>query len=154
MKDLEKSKRNTHRAMNFEQYAAEGVRFINEVAQELNVGYDSAARITRAVLHAVRDRIPADDAIEFAQGLPMAIKGIYIDRYDISNVPVAIRNPDEFIYFVRYKAGRSSRFDFPDHDSVEDGIAAVFRVLERNMDYGQVEQIKHMMNDEIAYMFY
>ena len=43
--------KNKHRTMNFEQYAADGNRFINEVALELETDHNRAARITRAVLH-------------------------------------------------------------------------------------------------------
>jgi uncharacterized protein (DUF2267 family) len=138
------------RALNFERYAAEGNRFINEVAMELDVDRNRAARITRAVLHAVRDRIPPNDAVEFGQGLPMAIKGVFFDRYDLSDVPVVIRHPEAFFDFICSKDGDSAYRDFPDKQSVEEALRGVFRVLERNMDYGQVEQVKHMMNREIV----
>lgn len=143
-----------HRSLNFEKYAAEGNHFLNEVAHELDCDRNYAARVTRAVLHAVRDRIPPDDAVQFAQGLPMAIKAVYFDQYNLSQVPVVIRHPEDFIDFVRYKDGESGRRDFPDNTDVEDAIAAVFRVLERHMDYGQVEQIKRVFNDEMAYLLY
>ena len=138
------------RAMNFERYAAEGNHFINQVAAELDVDRNRASRITRAVLHALRDRIPPNDAVEFAQGLPMALKGIFFDRYDLSDVPVIIRHPDAFFDFICSKDGDSAYRDFPDRQAVEEALRAVFRVLERTMDYGQVKQVKHMMNREIV----
>lgn len=144
----------THRSLNFEKYASDANYFVHQVADELDIDRNSAARITRAVLHAVRDRIPPVDAVQFAQGLPMALKGVFFDQYDVSHVPVLLRHPGEFIDYVCYKDGRSAVRDFPYREFVEDAIAAVFRVLERNMDYGQVEQIKRMMNTEIAYLFY
>jgi uncharacterized protein (DUF2267 family) len=140
------------RTMNFEAYAAEGNRFIREVAFEMNADRDRAARVTRAVLHALRDRLPADDGVQFGQGLPMAIKAVYFDQYDISKTPVVIRRPNQFLDFIAYKAGMSSVIDFPDRESAEEGLRAVFRVLERHMSFGQVEQIKHMLNREIMEM--
>jgi uncharacterized protein (DUF2267 family) len=98
-------------------------------------------------------QIPPVDAIQFAQGLPMAFKGIYINQYNPSHAPVLLRHPGDFVDDVCYNDGRSAVTDFPHPRFVEDSIAAVFRVLERHMDYGQVEQIKRMMNDEIAYLF-
>ena len=83
--------------MVFENYAAEGNRFLHAVAYELNCNAAKAARATRAVLHALRDRLPPDEAIQFAQGLPMVLKGIYIDQYDISETPVVIRSPKKFL---------------------------------------------------------
>lgn len=148
--DEEYPSHNRHKSMNFEAYASEGNRFIHEVAYEMGADRNRAARVTRAVLHAIRDRIPADDAIEFAQGLPMALKGVFIDGYDISSTPVRIRSREKFIDFIYSKDGAASTMDFPDRESVTHALYAVFIVLERNMDYGQVQQIKNMMNIDIV----
>ncbi len=139
-------------AMNFEKYASDGHRFINHVADELDVSLNMAARITRAVLHAVRDRISPDDAIEFAQGLPMALKGIFIDRYDPSGTPVRIRNRAEFLEFVRDKDRQNAAVDFPSQASVIDAIRGVFHVLETTVDPAQVRHIKKMFNKELQVM--
>jgi uncharacterized protein (DUF2267 family) len=140
------------KSMNFEAYAAEGNHFINQVAFELNIDRQAAARITRAILHAIRDRIPANDAIQFAQGLPMALKGIFIDQYDLSRVPVVIRSPGRFLDFIYEKAGLTARIDFPDDHAIIEALQAVFYVLEQTMDLGQVHQIKHALNDEITHL--
>lgn len=147
--NFSRNRRTGRRTLDFNAFASEGNRFVNEVADELATDRNSAARILRAVLHAVRDRIPPDDAIEFAQGLPMALKGLYIDQYDPSVTPVVIRNVDEFLDFIYWKDGISASFDFTSRDSIIYALQAVFRVLSRNMDRGQVEQIKHMLNIEI-----
>lgn len=140
------------RPLNFEAYANHGNRFLHEVATELGTTRDYAARITRAVLHAVRDRLPPVEAIQFAQGLPMALKGVYFDQYDLSHAPVRIRTRRRFIDFVRKKAGVSAPVDFPDVDTVEQALFAVFYVLERHMSYGQVRQVKNALNLHITEM--
>jgi uncharacterized protein (DUF2267 family) len=137
-------------SLNFERYAAEGNRFIKEVAQELGTDRSRAARITRAILHAIRDRLPANEAIEFAQGLPMALKGIFIDRYDISKTPIRIRDKRVFVEFIRRKAGQTAAIDFPGSKSVVTALHAFFSVLERNMSYGQVHQLKQLLNSELV----
>jgi len=133
------------RSINFEAYAAEGNRFINDVAFQLRVNRNSAARITRAVLHAVRDRLPPIDAVQFAQGLPMALKAIFIDQYEISKVPVKIRSSQKFLDYIYSKGGMTAETDFPDMESVVEALQAVFFVLERHMSFGQVQQIKMIM---------
>jgi uncharacterized protein (DUF2267 family) len=148
--EKENRKGNKPRSMNFEEYASEGNRIINTVARDLQTNRNRAARITRAVLHAIRDRLPPDDAIQFAQGLPMALKGVFIDRYDISKTPIVIRNREAFIEFVRSKAGTSAPVDFPTSQSVMNALQSVFFVLERNMSYGQVRQIKKSLNIELV----
>jgi uncharacterized protein (DUF2267 family) len=137
-------------ALNFERFAGEGNRFIKEVARELNVSRNSAARITKAVLHAVRDRLPPDDAVQFAQGLPMALKGVFIDQYDISSTPVIIRRAHDFLDYIFFKNEFGANVDFPEKDSVEQSLRAVFRILEKHMDEGQVNQVKRILGNEIV----
>ena len=79
----------------------------------------------------------------------MALKGVFIDRYDISKTPVIIRNRKKFIEFIHYKAGVSAAADFPDPESVEEALRAVFYVMERNMSYGQVQHVKNALNLEL-----
>lgn len=141
-----------HRSMNFEEYAAEGNNFINEVSWKIGCSRDEAAHITRAVLHSLRDRLPANDAVQFAQGLPLMIKGIYFDQYDISRTPVVVRTASEFLDMVYFKNRQHAVNDFPNEGSVVRAVQGVFRVLERRMDHGQVQQIKRMLNREIVEM--
>jgi uncharacterized protein (DUF2267 family) len=148
----EPSTRKSNRATNFERYVADGNHFINQVAIRLRVSRHLAAQVSKAVLHAVRDRLPANDAVQFAQGLPMIIKGIYFDQYDLARVPVVIRHPEDFIDYVYSCAGTSVARNFPDREFVEEAVAAVFNVLEQTMDYGQVAQIRKMLNDELGYL--
>lgn len=139
-------------ALHFEEFAAIGNEFINDVAEELGCNRNTAARITRCVLHAVRDRLPADDAIQFAQGLPMALKAVFIDQYNISRVPIVIRSADEFLNFIYDKDGLSAPADFPDAASTEEALCGVFRVLEDYVDIGQIEQVKELMGHSIREM--
>ncbi|MBI3501785.1 MAG: DUF2267 domain-containing protein [Bacteroidetes bacterium] len=138
------------KTMNFEEYASEGNRFIKDVAEELNTNRNRAARITRAVLHALRDRLPADDSIQFAQGLPMMLKAIWLDQYDISKTPVILRHKEEFLDYIYDRDGLAAFADFPDAESIEESLQAVFFVLENNMSAGQMRHIKNMLNKEIV----
>jgi uncharacterized protein (DUF2267 family) len=138
-----------HTEINLEKYAADGNRFLNDVADELRVSRGTAARITRCVLHALRDRMPPDDAVEFAQGLPMALKGLYFDQYDLSDSPVVIRKASEFLDFIAMKDGDNASYDFPDRRSIEEGLRGVFRVLEDYLDRGQTESVKEIVGKEI-----
>jgi uncharacterized protein (DUF2267 family) len=141
---------NTKKTMNFEAYASEGNHFVNDVARRLQTDRNTAARVTRAVLHALRDRLEPVDAVQFAQGLPMALKGVYFDRYNLSAVPVKIRHADNFLDFIYSKYGEAAITDFPTRQTVAEALQAVFYVLERNMDFGQVNQVKEMLPAEIV----
>jgi uncharacterized protein (DUF2267 family) len=136
----------------FEDYAAEGNRILNEIGYELSCDNNKAMRVLRCVIHALRDRLTPGAAIHFAQGLPMALKAIFIDQYDLSKTPVVIRSPHKFLEFIAQKEGPNSYADFPDEHSVLEALQAVFFVLENHMDYGQVLQLKHNLNKEIVDM--
>jgi uncharacterized protein (DUF2267 family) len=137
--------------LNFERYAAEGNHFINEVAVELGTNNRAkAARVTRSVLHALRDRLLPDQAVMFGQALPMALKGVYFDQYDISSTPVKIRTQLGFINFIRSKDRLAEIEDFPLQDDVVDGLQAVFTVLEDHLDPGQIIKIKNMLPESIV----
>lgn len=139
------------RSAHFEKYAAEGNRFIHEVADELGTDdHSMALRITKAVLHAVRDRIPPSDAVKFGQGFPTMLKAIYFEEYDISKTPVLIRRRDEFVDFIRFKNRFAAIHDFPTPDFVVIGLRGVFRVLERWMDPGQINHVKRILNSDLC----
>lgn len=137
-------------ALNLEEFANVGNRFINDVADELRVNRHIAARIIRAVLHAVRDRLPPDDAIQFAQGLPMVLKAVFIDQYDISKTPVVIRHGEDFLDFIYSKDPLAADVDFPNEHSVQEALSGVFNVLYCYMDSGQIDSIKYLLGDEIV----
>jgi len=139
-------------ALNFEQMARQGNTFINEVAMKLGVHRNIAARITKAVIHAVRDKLPPNDAIEFAQGLPMALKAVFIDQYDLSDAPVNIRNPHDFLDYIFYNDEFTANYDFPEQDSVENALRVVFNTLEEFMDKGQTNQVKKQLGKPISDM--
>lgn len=150
--ERENNSRRRHKpgALNFNKYAEAGNRFINEVAFELGTDRDKAARITRVVLHALRDRLPVNDAVEFAQGLPMALKGVFFDQYDVSSAPVIIRSKREFLEFIRSKDHFTANMDLQQPADVVRGLQAVFYVLENHMDRGQTAQIKRLLHSEIV----
>jgi uncharacterized protein (DUF2267 family) len=147
----ERTMRTGARRFRFERYAEDGNRFLRMVARELGTADEyKALRITRAVLHALRDRLVPDDAVQFGQGLPMMLKGIYFDRYDISDTPVRIRTTGKFLDFIREKAGRTADFDMPGDRETIHAMQAVFFTLENYLDYGQLQQVKQMLNPEIV----
>lgn len=123
---------------------------MNDVAEELRVSRNSAARITKAVLHAVRDRMPPDSAIQFAQGLPMALKAVFLEQYDLSDTPVVIRRADDFLGYIYLKNELSASVDFPDRESVAEALRGVFRVLACYMDRGQIEDARMVIGADLA----
>ena len=50
----------------------------------------------RAVLHALRDRLQAPAAVNFAAQLPMLLRGLYYEGWTLPATPSDVRSPKEF----------------------------------------------------------
>jgi uncharacterized protein (DUF2267 family) len=55
----------------------------------------------RAVLHALRDRLPVAETIHLGAQLPMLLRGFYYDCWKPSQTPVKIRTTQDFYDVVR-----------------------------------------------------
>jgi len=71
---------------------------------ELDLGWTGhrheAYQATRAVLHAIRDRLPVDLAAHMAASLPLFLKGVYFEGWSPAKVPVRM-NQKNFVQHVR-----------------------------------------------------
>jgi hypothetical protein len=84
--------------------SALGLKIIDESVQQANIwfnevdyrtGWDNkqrSYRLLRAVLHALRDHMNADEAAQLSAQLPILIRGIYYEGYDPSKTPVTERS--------------------------------------------------------------
>lgn len=87
-----------------------------------------AMHALRAVLTALRDRLPVDQAANFSQQLPLLIRGLYFEDYRPTDVPVRARTLDDWQAMVR------DRFAIGDHPDVDDATRAVFAVVHDQLD--------------------
>ena len=79
----------------------------NRVLREIEEAYgwpkerrNQSYAALRAVLHALRDRLPVDEASQLGAQLPMLVRGIYYSGWDPSKVPVKMSR-DEFMQRIR-----------------------------------------------------
>lgn len=85
-------------ALRFEEYAAKGRAFVEEVAVELNTtDQDQAGRILRSVLRALRNRLTVEESFQFISQLPMAIKGVYVDGWQVKLNPSKLKHIEDFV---------------------------------------------------------
>ncbi|MFU8816319.1 MAG: DUF2267 domain-containing protein [Pseudomonadales bacterium] len=101
----------------------------------------------RAVLHALRDRLPPDEAVDLAAQLPMLIRGIYFEGWRPSNKPLKYRHKEQFIEQVRREAPSVT------DDEAERAVSAVFHQLSTEIDGGEVEDVRNAMPQEIREMW-
>jgi uncharacterized protein (DUF2267 family) len=122
--------------------------WLNDLAGELGCAADAAGRqrayhAFRAVLHAVRDRLPIAEVADLAAQLPLILRGVYYEgwRPAAAAEPSAKdRNKAQFIgHVVRELAGDALPGD------AEDAVRGVLRVLGRRVSGGEVDDVRGSM---------
>jgi len=95
---------------------------------------NEAYRALRAVLHAIRDRLPVKETAEFASQLPMMIVGVYYAGWIPSDKPAKMRRVSEFLDRVEAELPKSM-----DPVRVTQGI---MRVIDRRVSQGEMDDVK------------
>lgn len=128
------------------QAVEKGNAWIEELGDELGWRDPHAVLgALRAVLHAVRDRLPSDEAAELAAQMPLLVKGIYFDGWDPSAAPAKARTRDAFLALVRgHLGGRAREAD------TEQIIRAVFKLLAEHVSEGEIHDVRGALPAELA----
>lgn len=116
------------------------------------LGYELAcqnAHVTllalRSVLHALRDRLPPDEAVDLAAQMPLIIKGLYFDGWDPSATPVKARTKEEFLALVKKRLQRGVLDADPERVT-----GAVFKLIAERVSEGEVRDVRGILPAEIA----
>ena len=101
-------------------------------------------RLLRAVLHALRDCLPAAEAADLAAQLPTLMRGVFYEGYRPAHEHKHRWSADDFLV----RLNRSF-----DNDPVEEGMAdaakVVFRQLARKVSLGEIEDVLGALPTEI-----
>jgi len=124
----------------FDRTTQSSVIWVDDVMRDLN--WDDrhkAYRALRSVLHALRDRLPVNDAAHLAAQLPMLIRGLFFEGWQPAKVPIRGRNEKFFLAQI------GDDFLFEAETDPRQIATAVFGVIERHITGGQVDQIKRVL---------
>jgi uncharacterized protein (DUF2267 family) len=122
--------------------------WLNEVLERLGwQDHHRAYHALRAVLHALRDRLPVDQAAALAAQLPMLVRGFYYEGWHPHGKPVKERHKEEFLAHI----AEAFRFD-PDVDP-ERVARIVFQVLSKHVTGGEIEGVKRSLPTEIRLLW-
>lgn len=106
-----------------------------------------AYQAVRAVLHALRDRLPIDLEAHLAAELPLFLKGVFFEGWSPARVPIKMHR-EEFIQYIR------QNFIFDVHD---DGIEEVIRKVGKRVfeivGPDETKNILQALSPEIAELF-
>ena len=136
-------------SVNFEKYAAKGNEMINKLADDLDISRDKAARILRATLHALRNRISTDESFHILSQLPMALKALYVDGWNPNKSFVRIKHLKDFIAEIKNEDGITSLYDYENYESSKNSLQAVFRTLNYYISQGEMGDIINSLPLEI-----
>ncbi|MDB6043102.1 MAG: hypothetical protein JWM63_1653 [Gammaproteobacteria bacterium] len=103
-----------------------------------------AAYLTlRATLHALRDRLTAEEVAHLGAQLPMLIRGLYYEGWDPTDKPLKIRHKDQFLDHIRQELEGTDPID------PERAARAVFTLLSNRVSEGEIKNVKQLLPSEI-----
>lgn len=117
--------------------------WLNEIMEDHGDDRQVAWHILGAVLHALRDRLPADLAAHLGAELPLLIRGLYYDQYEPAKQPDVTRSLDAFLERVQ----EGLKMIRP-VDSV-DATRTVFRVISHHVDLGQSAKVRDALPKDV-----
>lgn len=123
----------------FTQAAQQAQQWVNELADDLEWTDRRAYHLLRSVLHALRDWLPEEEMADLSAQLPALIRGIYFEGWKPLEIPVWNRKKEDFIERIQ-KAFADDLLNDPD-----EAVAAVFRLLDRHVTHGEIEDIRNSM---------
>jgi uncharacterized protein (DUF2267 family) len=97
----------------------------------------------KATLHALRDRLTVEEAVQLGAQLPMLIRGMYYEGWNPTGEPVKERHKQEFLGHIEEAFKRQQDID------AEQVARAVFRVLSRRITEGEIEDVKRILPPEL-----
>ncbi|MBF9232645.1 DUF2267 domain-containing protein [Microvirga alba] len=117
--------------------------WLGEIMDEIGPDRELAWHALGAVLHSVRDWIPAELAVHLGAQLPLLVRGLYYDRWRLIQKPERGRSQDEFINHV--SEGLTNQRPV---NRVK-AIHAVFNVLSRHVSAGQLDKVRQSLPEDV-----
>lgn len=93
----------------------------------------------RIVLHALRDRLTIEEAVQLGAQLPMLIRGLYYEGWTLKGKPHKERHKEDFLAHI------TDAFKDDATAKPESIARAVFKVLARHTSKGEIEDVKNSL---------
>ncbi|MEM8718427.1 MAG: DUF2267 domain-containing protein [Cyanobacteria bacterium P01_G01_bin.39] len=120
-------------------------QFINDVSEVIQVEDKHITFIgLKAVLHALRDRLPLEEAVDLGSQFPVLLAGFYYQGWKPAATPTKERSLAEFVDKV---INNLPQGDYP--TEIETLIAGVFKVLTQRVTQGEIDQVINMLPEDV-----
>ena len=103
--------------------------------------------VKAANLRPLRDRLPPELSAHLSAELPLLVRGAYFDRWRPGRENLKMRSLAEFLERIS-----DGLMDTKPIGSV-DAARTVFAVLDRHIDHGQIDKIRHSLPEEIRVLW-
>ncbi len=141
-------------ALNFDKFATKGNKFLKDLAKELGHPKDKAkaGRKLRAVLHAIRDQLPMEESLQLLAQLPMFLKAIYVENWNIHKKKKKIKHIKAFTDLIKQYDFKTADHDFISDEEVENAAVVIFLCLRKYISLGEMEDIKAVLPKELKFL--
>jgi uncharacterized protein (DUF2267 family) len=135
-----------HHVAVFESTLQKTHEWLRELMKRGGYGDEHEAYLAlRAVLHALRDRLPTEVAVKLGAQLPMLIRGFYYEGWVPSQTPIKVHQVGDFLALVAFYLGNDSLAV-----EVERMAFNVFSLLKNHLSLGEIAHIKNVLPRKIA----
>lgn len=100
-------------------------------------------RLLKSVLHAVRDSLQVNEAVDLGAQLPGLLRGAYYEQWRPGAAPFKHRTVQDFVARVN----ESFRRDPLPNDA--QAVMAVFQLLTKKITEGEIEDVRRCLPEEI-----
>lgn len=124
--------------------------WLKDIQKELGwASLENTYSATKAVLQAIRDRLPMEEVIHLSASLPLIMKGMLIDQYDFTKKPAKIFTQSLFLELIEaYYNPYKRNVIHP-----EEVVQAVVAVLNCRIGGGEMCKVAAIMPQEIKLLF-
>jgi uncharacterized protein (DUF2267 family) len=118
--------------------------WLDQITARIGPDRQLAWRVLGTVLHAVRDRLPLELAAHLGAQLPLLVRGLYYDQWQPAEAAPRT-NPAREDFLAQVAVGIPSTRPV----NIVKAVHAVFGVLDRSLDPGQVRKIRRALPQDI-----
>jgi len=135
----------------FEPYVEVARTWLDQLSASLDLPPSEQPRALhalRAGLHAIRDRLPAAEAVDLGAQLPTLIRGLYYEGWTLRNDPGLIRDRAAMLARVKRELAPDPRL------APTDALRAVIQLLVEHVSPGEIDDVIATLPRSIATLWH
>lgn len=121
--------------------------WLKDVGETIGPDKQRQYHALRAVLFALRDRIPVEEAFHLSAQMPMLVRGIFWESYNPAHKPETYRSKEEFLEAIEGGLKVSPPLD------PEECARGVFTAITRQIQPGEVDEVRQALPEPVRELF-